>query len=96
MGTESSRVWVLLKERLPRQPTTDTGATSVMGVYASRDDLLARVERIAKRNGQYRIRKVGENGWFIGPEGDEGFFGHTPVELHAVECPFHGITPQGD
>lgn len=81
-------VWVLLKERVPRRPTTDTGATSVMGVYASRDDLLARVERIAKANKQYPMRTVGDNGWIVGPEDDEGFFGPTPVELRAVECAF--------
>ena len=83
-------VWVLLKERVPRHPTTYTGATSVIGVYASRDDLLARVQRIAKANSQYPMRTVGENGWFIGPEDDEPFFGHSPVELRAVECAFYG------
>lgn len=88
----SGKVWVLLKERVPRRANVDTGRTSVMGVYASRDDLLARIERIAKRNGQYPIRSVSDNTWFIGPEEDEGFFGHSPVELRAVECSFRGIT----
>lgn len=83
-----TNVWVLLKERVRSRPTTDTGATSVIGVYASRDDLLARVQRIAKANSQYPMRTVGDNGWVVGPEDDEGFFGHSPVELRAVECRF--------
>lgn len=75
-------IWILLK-------TTEAyggeRTTRVHAAYSTREDLLARVERIAKANAQYRLREVGSDSWVIGPEEDEGFFGHRLVWLDAQE-----------
>lgn len=70
-------VWVLLRERGGQERTAHA-------VYDLRDDLLARLRRIAARNSQYPLRSLGENVWEIGPEEDEGFFGNKPVTFYAV------------
>ena len=76
-------VWVLMRERNYSDGTTSTG---VLGVYADRDALDARVARIAAANPQYPMREVGVSGnhWVVGPTEDEGFFGNSPVDLVAV------------
>lgn len=74
------KVWVLLKGQ--------GDWTTAMAVYADRDDLMARVERIAKANPQYPMERLGADSWRIGPDEDEGFFSNEPVYLRAVYVTF--------
>lgn len=71
-------VHILLKE-------AHDGVTTVHAVYEEREDLEARVSRIAKANSQYEMQTLAPNLWRIGPEEDEGFFGNKPIVLRAVE-----------
>lgn len=82
-------MWALLKEREMRPGEDHSGPPSILGIYAARDDLVARVGKIAKANGQYPMRQLGDGFWRIGPEEDEGFFGHRPVLLYAREVAVH-------
>ena len=81
-GDQANRhVHVLVKEQ--------GGGLKVVAVYADKEQLLARIERMARANPQYPMRSIGkyENCWTIGPDEDEGFFGNKPVTLRAYEAP---------
>jgi hypothetical protein len=81
------KVFVLTKTTLGRGDEEDV--TNVLGVYCTRDDVEARVDRIRQANSQYPMRKAGDNVWFLGPEDDEGFFGHRPITLRVSHVPLH-------
>lgn len=61
----------------------DDTYSKILGVYLDLEDVLNRVERIAKANPKYPMRKVGSSSWTIGPEEDQGFFGDEEVSLDA-------------
>lgn len=61
-------------------------SVKVLGVYATHEALDERVARIAKSNNQYPMRRLGPTWWAIGPEEDEGFFGHRQVLLEKQEA----------
>jgi hypothetical protein len=85
-AAERRGCWVLL-----RYESDSNGPSTVMGVYESHDDLLARIERVRKANSQYPLTEIRPNWWTVGPEDDEGFFGNRPVYLKAVEAKFHPV-----
>lgn len=74
-----SQVWVLQKEQ--------GEWVTPIGVYENFDDLLARLGRIEKAN-PYNLKQLSKYVWEIGPEEDQGFFGHKPVTLMAILAPY--------
>lgn len=84
-----TKTWVLLKNTARRPGEESVEPSQVLGVYDDYTALEARVKRIAKANSKYPMRNVGERAWVIGPDYDEGFFGHRPVHLWAVEADRH-------
>jgi hypothetical protein len=79
-------VWVLVRKLDSRNGEYDGDPGGVLGVYPTPEQLDARVGRIARANSQYRLRRLGDDAWIIGPEDDEGFFGNRPLRLYAVEA----------
>lgn len=81
------KAWVLLRQR-------GEGDATPIAVYTTYEALVDRVERIAQVNSQYPMRAHAYGGrppmsWTVGPEHDEGFFGHKPVNLSAHATTFH-------
>lgn len=81
-------VWVLCRAR------DGDDAVKVVGVFADLAGVEARIAQIAARNPQHPMRRSDPSvpRWRIGPDDDQGFFGHRPMRLWAVEAPFH--TPE--
>lgn len=73
-GTE---VIVLLREH-------DSGDITVHAVLADDQALDRCMTAIAAANSEYPLRLLRPDVWRIGPDDDEGFFGHKPVYLRAV------------
>lgn len=80
------RVEVLLKHTESHSGEKDV---KVLGVYATPTGVDDRVGRIAEANAQYPMRVLGPRWWVIGPEEDEGFFGHRLVFLERQDVLFH-------
>lgn len=79
-------ILVLLKE------TTSYGGemdVSVIGAYLDIKAVEERIQRIAKANPQYQMEKLSEVHWRIGPDEDEGFFGHRPVHIYCRKAELH-------
>lgn len=76
-----STCYVLMRE----VDGSDGVHASVMGVYLDVSDLNERVKKIASANAIFEMRQLNPSTWVIGPDEDEGFFGHRPVTLRAVE-----------
>ena len=76
-------MYVLTKvtERREYEPTDNRP----IGVYADMEAVETRLARIAAANPQYPLRKTGATSWEIGPDEDQGFFGHSKVWLHLYE-----------
>jgi hypothetical protein len=79
-------VWVLLRKFDSRHGEDNDDPGKVLGVYATREQVDARVARIGEANPQHPLRRVNDHTWAIGPEDDEGFFGGRPVRLYAIEA----------
>lgn len=77
-----SATFVLLRAR---QDISFLDDVKVVGLFADRDAVLAKIERIRQANKQYPLVETGPNSWRVGPDCDEGFFGHKPIELRVVE-----------
>ena len=75
--------FVLLKWTEHRNPQPDD--VSVHAVYHTKEEMDARLERIAEANKQYPMEQIGANLYRMGPTEDEGFFGNSPVWLKVVE-----------
>lgn len=78
------KIWVLLK--WSERPEFSPGDVVVHSVHDSYAALEAKLERIASKNAMYPLTKIGQSLWRIGPEEDQGFFGHRPVYLRAWEA----------
>ena len=90
----SETVGVLLKHR---GHFAEEVEGQVHAVYRTHDDLVARIDRIAnhKDNRRHVMRVVnstlnGPVAWKIGPDEDEGFFGHKPMWFFAVQSDLLG------
>jgi hypothetical protein len=81
------RVWVLLRCAYERPNDSEPPEAQVLGVYASEAGLLARLGRIKLANPQYPLETVGPHQWRIGPDEDQGLFGHRDYRLWAVQFP---------
>lgn len=81
-------VWVLTKTTISRQ-VGEEDSTKILGVYREWDDLIARLENIRKINNKYPMSELSPYSWRLGPEEDEGFFGHQPLYLRAEIAKYH-------
>lgn len=80
----------LLTKRTGTVGSPDEAYTTVnLGVYETREDALARVERIKAANTKYPWRQVSPTWWSTGPKYDAGFFGDRPVDILLAEVQFH-------
>jgi hypothetical protein len=77
-----SECFVLLRWRQGRHAEPDD--VTVHSVHLTEQSVIDRVASIAAANSQYPMRKVGAGNWTVGPTGDEGFFGNTPVNLKMI------------
>ena len=83
---ETPPMWVILKTR-------ETGQDEVAVPHCiceSWDGVERVIANIERHNSQYPMRRVGELAWRIGPEEDEGFFGHKPMLFQAFRVPVRG------
>ena len=55
----------------------------VVGIYSDMEAVEKRVDRMARANKQYPMRRISPTLWEVGPEEDEGFFGNKPVRIMA-------------
>lgn len=82
-------VWVLTKTTASAD-ANDLDVVKILGVYKEWDDLLGRLGRIRQANKQYPMAELSPYHWRLGPEEDEGFFGHAPVYLRAEASEYFG------
>jgi hypothetical protein len=80
--SDPEQVWVLYRQRV------DSDTISLMGVYGSETSLNARLEKVWAANPQYEPEVYDYEPdryrvWKIGPDEDEGFFGHRPMLITA-------------
>ena len=87
-------VWILLKHR---GHFAEEVEGQVHSVYRTYEGLVSRIGRIAnhKDNRRYEMRVVnstldGPIAWRIGPDEDEGFFGHKPMWFFAIQSDLLG------
>ena len=73
--------WVLVRWIARQDASPDD--IIVVGVYPDMAAVEQRVERMAVANKQYPMRRLSPTLWEIGPQEDEGFFGHKPVRIMA-------------
>jgi hypothetical protein len=80
-------VWVLVVQVLNLDHPDENPAYPT-AVFSSKADLVAYVEGpVARQNPDHPLRPIGKTGtfWRIGPDEDEGFFGHKPRELQGYQ-----------
>lgn len=84
----SDELAIIMKRR-DRGGDVDYDDGQVHAVYDSVEKARARVLRIAAHpdNKRFTLKETGLNRWTLGPDWDEGFFGHRPVELWIVTKP---------
>lgn len=83
-GMGSDQVWVLLRCAYERPNDSEPPETTILGIYATEAGLDARIERIRQANVEYPLQVVGPHEWRIGPDEDQGLFGHRDYRLWAV------------
>lgn len=71
-------VWVLMKEMGNHEEVP-------IGVYSTSRGVEKRLQSIEKANPQYELVETSKHSWRIGPEEDEGFFGHKQVSLRVQQ-----------